>query len=84
MLPIKEIGKLLCKSQATEEVHENDMADDGPLKLKKEGDPFLSHNPIEFSVYSQYFTKQVQVSIQHVAYLPDYHIPDIPTPPPNC
>lgn len=83
VLPIKEIGKLLFKAQTTEEIHEDDIADDAPLKLKKEGDPFISHPSWELQAYNQYFSKKVHIAMLKVARLQTGHIPDIPTPPPN-
>lgn len=85
VLPVKEIGKLLFKSTTTEEIHES-HADDAPdLKVKKEGDPFhASFMNIPSSARAKDFTAKVLLVIHRSASLPDYHIPDILTPPPNC
>jgi hypothetical protein len=86
VLPVKEIGKMLFKSQTTEEIHEEDFTDNGPdAKLKKEGDPFRP--AADFSIASsariQSLSAKIAVVIHRTAILPDYHIPDILTPPPN-
>ncbi|PZF71990.1 hypothetical protein DN068_15255 [Taibaiella soli] len=85
VLPVKEIGKLLFKSTTTEEIHEG-HADDGPdLKIKKEGDPFhVSFMDMTSTARAKEFTAKVLLVIHRTASLPDYHIPDILTPPPNC
>lgn len=85
VLPVKEIGKLLFKAQTTEEVHES-HTDDGPdLKVKKEGDPFqLSSFNITAAARQKDLSTKIAVVIHRTAILPDYHIPDILTPPPNC
>lgn len=86
VLPVKEIGKILFKSQTTEEIHEEDYADsNGPdLKLKKEGDPF---KPSDFGIASSArilsLSAKIALVIHRTSTLPDYHIPDILTPPPN-
>ncbi|XZF13805.1 hypothetical protein ACTHGU_18645 [Chitinophagaceae bacterium MMS25-I14] len=85
VLPVKEIGKLLFKSQTTEEVHE-DTCDTAPdIKVKKEGDPF---HPVFFEniplARVQNLTARIALVIHRTSELPDYHIPDILTPPPNA
>lgn len=84
VLPVKEIGKLLFKSQTTEEIHE-DYADNGPdAKIKKEGDPFkLSDFNVSSSARIASLSAKIALVIHRTASLPDYHIPDILTPPPD-
>jgi hypothetical protein len=84
VLPVKEIGKFLFKSQTTEEVHENHSDDCPDLKVKKEGDPFqLASFEITSVARQKTLSNKIATVIHRTASLPDYHIPDILTPPPN-
>jgi len=81
VLPVKQLGKLLSKAQNTEEVHDWG-ADNNSVKEKK-GD--------DFKLYTQYsqteclisFGQKVIVSLHAADNLPDHHVADILTPPPN-
>lgn len=86
VLPVREIGKLLGKSQTTEEVHSDDMQDDDvdlAGKIKKEIDPFISHSSHQEEDILVCYNHSVQVAIHGASILPDHYIPRIPTPPPN-
>lgn len=89
ILPVKELGKLLCKGQLTEEVQEEALADTeeepAGAKLKKEAEQFKFHNStIEFVARTQYYGHNIMVAIHEADHLPLVYLPDIPTPPPNC
>lgn len=80
VLPVREIGKLLCKGQNTEEVHNVD--DCGIVKEKK--DDIFHYTQATYDLASELsFTKKQSVSFTQTVHLPDGHVADIPTPPPN-
>lgn len=82
VLPVKELGKLLAGNTMTEEVqHDCDWEPGG--KMKKEGDSFLP--PTDTTpARSIALEKAIAIIVHHSDGLPDYHVPDILTPPPNC
>jgi hypothetical protein len=81
VIPLKEIGKLLFKSQTTEEIHPEETAsvDDEAVKL-------FTHAPGPgYAVAAaDVLTEVIAVHIHHAETLPDNHSRDIFTPPPNC
>jgi len=88
ILPVKEIGKILFKGQITEEeVHGYSGVGEGDeqIKLKKEGDPLLHKNAF-FQDHARvtFLTHEITTAIQLADHIPDFHVADIFTPPPNC
>ena len=84
MLPVKDISKLFGKSQTTEEVHNDDCpGDDVGGKVKKEMDPFTEMTFHTVSDVLFVYNNKIQVAIHGSSVLPDYFVPNIPTPPPN-
>jgi hypothetical protein len=86
VVPVKEIGKILFKGQITEEeVHGYALEenDDSP-KLKKDGEPFDYSELSQNEARSASLSHEISTAMHSVAHLPDYHVPDILTPPPNC
>lgn len=86
VLPVREIGKLLGKSQTTEEVHNDDLQDDDADfsgKIKKEIDPFVSFTYQQEDDVLISYNHKIEVAIHGASILPDHYIPRIPTPPPN-
>lgn len=85
ILPVKEIGKILFKGQITEEEVHGYTSDEGtPIKIKKEGDPFNYNEYAQSFGRMEVLTRKISTAIHSSDNLPDYHIPDILTPPPNC
>ncbi len=80
VLPVKELGRLLFKSVMTEEVQGQDADIDG--KVKKEIDLF-TFTP-EKPLHTDVLGAKISVAIHYSDGLPDHHVPDILTPPPNC
>jgi hypothetical protein len=84
VLPVKEIGKILFKGQMTEEIHEADLADGSPSKIKKSTDPFRLHpTETEQTARIQYISHRASLAVVESERLPLQFIPDIFTPPPN-
>ncbi|HRO41785.1 MAG TPA: hypothetical protein PL009_03070 [Flavipsychrobacter sp.] len=88
VIPIKEIGKILYKGQITEEeVHgySGPAKGDDNSKLKKEGDPLL-HQNVNFQDQARaaFLTHKIITAIHRSEHIPDFHVADIITPPPNC
>ena len=82
VLPVKQLGRLLSKVQNTEEVH--DWGLDGNAVKDKKADDLKF-----FSTYSQKetlisFEQKVTLLLHAAENLPDGHVADILTPPPNC
>lgn len=85
VLPVKEIGKVLFKGQLTEEIHpEDSCAPDADLEDLLLYTPPTS--PEHNTVYqnSRKLSTVILIHIHLCESLPDYHYPDIFTPPPNC
>lgn len=81
VLPIKAVGKLLSNPQATEEIHHEGFEHtDGFTKL------FTFHSGTNSSSYN--YTEHLSVTsniyIHFAASIPDAHIAEVFTPPPNC
>ncbi|MBC7553197.1 MAG: hypothetical protein H7257_04395 [Taibaiella sp.] len=87
VLPIREIGKLCCKAQSSEEVHSDDCDngdDDCNLcKLKKEVDPFTVFSASSIVSAVNVYGNKIQVAIHQTSILPDHFVPNIPTRPPD-
>lgn len=83
VLPVRELGKIFSKGQLTEEVHnDNDTFDDCAFKIKKGSDLFhFTHT--EYTVRDKHFTVQILAKIQATERIPQHHVPEVPTPPPN-
>jgi len=79
VLPVKEVGKMLFKSQLTEEIHETAHNDDNPR-----GKSFLGNAPCLSIACLLQAGRDVAVAIQYADHIPVSHAPDILTPPPNC
>ena len=78
---MKEIGKLLCKGQNTEEVHDSD-GDNMPVKEKKD-DVYKLYPPFSQTASLLSFGQKVIVSLHIADNLPSGYVADILTPPPN-
>ena len=81
---MKEIGKILFKSQLTEEIHEdceNDCEEGNELKFK-ETIPFKAPS-VSYLNQQLYFQTQLIVAIHMASQLDHQHFPDIFVPPPN-
>lgn len=81
VLPVKELGKLLCKGQNTEEVHE--CSADGNTAKEKKADDFKLYGPHSQAVFLISLEQKVIVSLHAADNLPENHVADILTPPPN-
>ncbi len=81
VLPVKELGKLLCKGTNTEEVHEYG-GDSSPLKEKKD-DAWKLYTSFSETDRLISFDHKVTVMLHAAENLPDGHVADILTPPPN-
>ncbi len=83
ILPVKEIGKMLCKGTMTEEIHEGlaDIDDEG-CELKKQNDPYTTskENPETEQLFVFTYSG---LSVMHPQPISKQFIPDIVTPPPN-
>lgn len=81
VLPLKQVGKILFKSQITEEIHneggEHANDDDAVKLFTHSGHPPYTPESIKF------LTAVIAVHIHIVEMIPDYHLPEILTPPPN-
>jgi len=82
VLPVKEVGKILFKSQLTEEIHEHHSPDDHQ-KSKKFSDPFTGLSG-DITVRLLQVSHDAALAIHYADYAPAAHVPDIFTPPPNC
>jgi hypothetical protein len=81
ILPVKEIGKILFKSQLTEELHEDCAECNNEVKFKE---------PLPFKVPPVYHIRQLicfdmklAVAIHKASLIMHQHFPDILVPPPN-
>lgn len=81
VLPVKELGELLFKSVLTEEV-QHDCTETN-VEVKKLTEPFV-HPSTYWTGRSSRCAKHAALAIHRFDNLPDYHVPDILTPPPNC
>lgn len=86
ILPVKEIGKVLFKGQILEEEVHNyaQESKDDTCKNQKEGDPVWNGNDLQDRARSASLSHEINTAMHNNANLPDYYVPDIPTPPPNC
>jgi len=88
IIPVKEIGKILFKGQITEEeVHGYSGVGEGDEspKLKKDSDPPFHHKLIfQDDARAAFLAHEINTAIHLAEHIPDYHVPDILTPPPNC
>lgn len=83
VLPVKELGKIFSKGQLTEEVHSgSDYSGDCALKIKKSTDLFHLWRT-EQIVRNRHITVQILAKIQAAERIPQHHVPEVPTPPPN-
>jgi hypothetical protein len=84
VLPIKEVGKLLFKSQMTEEIHETaPSSPDENQKNKKHADPYTGSNSAA-TLRLLWINHDAALAFQYADDVPAAHVPDIFTPPPNC
>lgn len=83
IIPIKEIGKILFKSQLTEEIHEvcEDDCEAGDFKFKET--IAFKGSAISYINQEHYFQCKLVVAIHMAAQLDHQHFPDIFVPPPN-
>lgn len=85
VLPVKELGKILCKGQMTEEVHESgECGDDGPCAKVKKGTELFKLSETEYTAVDYYLHTSVLTAIHYAEDMNTQHIPDIFAPPPNC
>ncbi len=88
VLPVKKIGKMLCKAQATEEVQtDNDdtTGDDLPGNVGLfNSDIILEQPSFDVVASNAFFEKNVATSIHKAAALPLALAAKIPSPPPEC
>ena len=87
VVPVKKIGKLLCKTQSTEEVqNKEDVADydaQGNIGLFN-NDLIHNHPSFDPLASSSHFEKAALVSIHKAEVLPLILVTKIPSPPPEC
>lgn len=82
---MKELGKLLFKAQMTEEIHECGTDDNCQSKLKKNPSfDFKLGDECDNTASIQYLSAKITTAIHLADRLPNHHVPDIFTPPPNC
>lgn len=91
VLPVKKMGKLLCKAQATEQVQYDDDCgvdndDDASLDIGFcAGDFILSYQSfLQDNSGSIYLEQKAALSFQRTLILPDALVARIPSPPPEC
>jgi hypothetical protein len=84
VLPVKLVGKLLCKGQNTEEVQQ-DGVDDTDGKAGKFSDDQIAVNYVFDVVASgRCFNNKLSVFIHRAESLPSVHIAEMLSPPPDC
>jgi len=85
VLPVKSIGKLLCKNQATEETQSTNLtdSDNSEGKAMKYNDFFPSHSFSSPTYASLALSHKIAVCTHHADVFPLHHVAEIPTPPPN-
>src|SRR4051794_33725126 len=82
VLPVKAIGKLLGKGQTTEEV-EGGNYDYG--KADKFNDViFTFPHAVALPARDSYFQNKLSAIIHRAEALFAVHVPDVPSPPPDC
>jgi len=84
VLPVKALGRLLCKAQ-TEDVskYSCDSNDDDDAANLVSYPDFIVPVFGQFTVAKTTVTARV-TSFRYSATLPQMHVADIPSPPPNC
>jgi hypothetical protein len=82
VLPIKAVAKLLSNPQATEEVHNEGGFEDTDSFIKL----FTLHSNTSHNYYRQieFLSVTTGIYIHFAASIPDAHITEVFTPPPNC
>lgn len=86
VLPVRKIGKLLCKSQ-TEEVQSDDdesSGDDLSTGTSFYSDVILQHSSFDIIASNSYVEKSLKATIHKVEALPSTLVNKIPSPPPEC
>ena len=86
VLPVKKIGKLLCKAQTEEVQGDNDdsSGDDLPGSIGFNNDLILQHSSFDIAGNNAYVEKSVRATIHNVEALPLTMADRIPSPPPEC
>ena len=84
VLPVKEIGGFLMKSQLIEKTcSDGDASDDNLPKLKKQKDSYYVNDPVLASVCTMLLTLRTRIAIEAAACLSQDYTADILTPPPD-
>lgn len=85
VLPVKKVGKLLCKVQGTEQVQDDQDTDD----YTPSNDLYLSGTIVprvtfDLSTNNGYFENKIATFIRRSDVLPAVQVRRIPSPPPEC
>ncbi len=86
VVPVKKIGKLLCKTQGTEEVQSNDegMPDGSGSTDVFASDIILAHQSFDVSTRSSVLKSKMAAVLPDADSLPLVMVTKIPSPPPEC
>ena len=84
-LPVKELGKLLVKKSATEQVQDADeeMEKEASSKQWKEYNQKLYLHSPSYVFHATFTALKVAIALQDAGIIRPHFVPDIPTPPPN-
>jgi len=86
VVPVKELGKLLSKSQNTEEVQgDDDVSSNDALNagVVCYSDMILSRYSFDPVACSNYIKDRLSLIIRDASLLPLTHVPAVPAPPPD-
>jgi hypothetical protein len=84
VLPLKVIGKLLCKGQNTEEVQEDEAGEDGDARLAKYNDDHTLPPTTDLTATMLAFGEKVTAIFLKADALPSVHVAELLSPPPDC
>jgi len=84
VLPVKEIGGFLLKSQLMEkEYSDSDASDDNNPKPKKQKDSYCFNDLAQAVAGTMLLTQRARIAIEMASRLPQDYTVDILTPPPD-